>query len=345
MALSDMPAKMRSEIESLLAWKQTDFAIKRPKRGKIRAVSAGKLSGFICQLAGYISNILGETPNSFRDLVQQEFVERFVEWIINHRGVSGRSLRPSLGMVFAVVKYHPSFASHDFSWFKTLMDSIPTEPDSERKQRKTQKYVEYKVLEAIPDRIRAEKNAYERRKRKNPKRVASLAMEELVIRWLTILPWRQRNLRACRITGPNLNLFKAKIHPFSQLDKRTWVVEEEQKNPNAEFWQIRFSPEETKTGVAIHLLLPRQRHGPLEQYLKEYRPLLVTGSDAEVLLLNRNGAPLNSKLMQRIIGHWSLRFGGLRTTPHLFRDAVAFKWWKKIQETISHSQRCFGTRA
>ena len=31
----------------------------------------------------------------------------------------------------------------------------------------------------------------------------------------------------------------------------------------------------------------------------------------------------------KIIGKWTLKYGGVRTTPHLFRDSIAFKWLKE----------------
>jgi hypothetical protein len=53
-------------------------------------------------------------------------------------------------------------------------DSIPLEDDSERKKRKSMKYLEYEVLEAIPGKIRAVREAYG--KKKASKHLALLAM-------------------------------------------------------------------------------------------------------------------------------------------------------------------------
>jgi hypothetical protein len=199
----------------------------------------------------------------------------------------------------------------DFNWFKSLLDSIPVEEDSGRIDRKAQKYVDYGLLEAIPDKIRAERKAHEK-KRDSAKRFACLAMEELVMLWLTILPWRHRNVRECRISVPSPNLFKGKIPPFSTLDKPDWIVEEEQRNPSATFWQVRFSTKETKTDISIHILLPMQLIGPLEEYLAKYRPTLIRSPDVDTLMVNRISNSLNSKLMQRVVGDWTLRLAGLR---------------------------------
>lgn len=323
---------LRGEVEALLKWKQAEFAPGRPKKGKIRPVSAQKLREFFGELAGYAINICGVQPKSLHDLLQQELVTKFVGWIINERAVRTRSFRCSIGMLFAAIRYYPACAPLDLDWLKKLIDSIPAEDESERKQRKAGKVLDYEVLEAIPGKIRAELKKYERGRSKNAKYAAQLAMEELIMRWLTILPWRQRNLRQCRIGGNNPNLFKGRIPSSSGLDKPAWVLKEEAKNPNAEFWQIRFSTKETKTHIAIHVLLPRQLIAPLEHYLTEHRPHLVTGQDPQTLFLNRHGKPLDTKIMQRIVGYWSLRYGGGRTTPHLVRDAIAFKWLKEHPE-------------
>jgi len=38
---------------------------------------------------------------------------------------------------------------------------------------------------------------------------------------------------------------------------------------------------------------------------------------------------MRADLVDKVIGHWTLQYGGVRTTPHLFRDAIAFKWLKE----------------
>jgi hypothetical protein len=167
-----------------------------------------------CQLAGYAINICDLQPVSVTELLQKDLVEAFVEWAINERGIKGWPLKHKLVTIVAVVNHHPSYRSQDFSWLKTLVDSIPIEDASERKQRKARKYVEYDVLETIPAKIHAVREDYERARNKKPKRVSRLAMEQLMIRWLLVLPWRQRNVRECRVNGSSPNLFKSKIPAF-----------------------------------------------------------------------------------------------------------------------------------
>ncbi|HUN86140.1 MAG TPA: tyrosine-type recombinase/integrase [Terracidiphilus sp.] len=312
---------------TLVKWKQADFAINRPKRGKIRAISATVLIQIICQVAGYLVNICGRQLSSFAQLIERTVIEGFVEWSINERGVKGLSIKPRIGMIAAVVKSHPRFAGQDFSWFKTLADSIPLEDESERKKRKALKYLEYEILESIPAVIHAELEKALRRKRMY--RAAYLATEELLMRWLLILPWRQLNIRSCRIGGTHPNIFRGKISPFSDIDKPAWVVEEETRNPEAVFWQIHFTPAETKTKVEVRAVLPKRLVKPMEEYLAKYRPELLDGKATVNLFLNRKGRALSKSSVENIVEKWTYRCGGVRMNPHQARDSFAFRWLKE----------------
>jgi integrase len=161
------------------------------------------------------------------------------------------------------------------------------------------------------------------------KQVARLVAQELLIKWLTVLAWRQRNVRECRIAGSSPNLFKAKIPPFSDIDMPEWVQQELQRNRDAEFWQFHFSPLETKTNKDVHAILPRQLISLLEEYLNEFRPYLVGTADPGLLFLNNRGNPMRANQVDRLVSGLTLRHGGRRVNPHLFRDIVAFTWLKE----------------
>jgi integrase len=325
--LEQFPPTMKNDVQALLKWKQADFAINRPKRGKIRAVSADVLRQIICQLAGYVVNIRDGQLSSLAELFQQSVIEGFVEWSINERGMKGLSIKTRIGMVAAVVKNHTMFVGQDHSWFKTLADSIPLEDESERKKRKAEKYLEYEVLESIPAQIHTELEAAMRKNQMY--RAAYLASEELLITWLLILPWRQRNLRECRFGGKQPNIFRGKISPFSDIDKPAWVVEQEAQNPEAEFWQIHFTPAETKTKVEVRAVLPKQLIKPLEEYLTKYRPELLNGKATVNLFLNRKGRAMAASTIRNIVEKWTFRCGGVRMNPHQARDSFAFRWLKE----------------
>jgi integrase len=327
--LEEMSAKLREDIQTVLKWKMAEFARNRPKFGKIRAVTANNNRLILQQLTGYVVKICGGNPQSLHELIQQDNIEGFIEWAINDRHIKGRSVQGRLAGVLAIVKYHPLFAGQDFTWFKTLLDSIPIEDDSERTKRKAAKYVSYDELEAIPEKISAYRKAYEKNRHKDLVRVAQLFMEELMFRWYLVFPWRQRNLRECRISGIAPNLFKARIPSITEIDKPDWIEEEEAKDPAAEFWQISFSPQGTKTHISVDLLLPRHLIQPLEEYLAEYRPLLLNGNDPGTLFVTSRGKSMRPDQVGKVVGHWTTEFASNRTTPHMIRDSVAYKWLKE----------------
>jgi integrase len=223
------------------------------------------------------------------------------------------------------MRQHPTYSSLDLSWFKPFLESLPIEAESERRMRKEKKYLEYAVVETIPAKIHAERLSASANQESQ---AARLAMEELLLTWLLVLPWRQRNIRECRIGGPRPNLFRAKI-PNRSIDMQAWVRNEAQKNPEAEFWQLHFVPKETKTGREIRAFVPRQLIGPLEEYLTQFRPQLLKQSDPGTLFLTKDGTSMTRGNVYNLITRLTSRHGGRSVNPHLFRDIVAFAWLKE----------------
>jgi len=321
------PQPLRTQVEGLLKWKTAEFSLDRPKKGQIRQVTADKIREKVCQLLGFAVNIRGASEvNSLTQLVTKEIVSDYVAWCINERGVKGETLHNHLGRLDVAMRQHPSYASLSLSWFKTLLESLPIEPESERRMRKVKKYLDYPIIEAIPAMIRAERSSSSKHRTEH---VEALAMEELLIRWLIILANRQRNIRQCRVGGPAPNLFKAKIPSYTSIDKPIWVQMEEQRNPEAQFWQLHFTAKETKTGKEIHAVLPRPLIAPLEEYLAEFRPQLVKQGDPGTLFIGNEGRPLTSNSLCNLVSRLTSRYGGRRVNPHLFRDIVAFAWLKE----------------
>lgn len=324
--LDQFPPTLKNEVVELLKWKRAEFALDRPKNARIRLVSSEGIQDTICQLFGFAAKFCGETSiTTLLDLVQKPIVWKFIEWKINERKVKARSLQLPLGRLSAAMRQHPKYSSLDHRWLKVLLDGLPAEPESERKRRKANKYLEYEVLESIAGEIHAGRNLAVK---KGPWYLALQVRNELLMKWLPILPWRQRNVRECRIGGPNPNLFRSKIPPFSDIDKPEWVIEDERKNPDAEFWQFRFNFEETKTGIDVHAVLPRPLIGPLEEYLKDFRHRMLRGPDPGLLFVNQVGRPMTEDQVTVAVGDLTQQYGGKRVTPHPFRDIVAFTWLK-----------------
>ena len=203
-------------MEDLLRWKQAKFSLDRPKGGRHRHVTSKRLKQSFCALLGFV---VRERPDleitSVADLVRREIVGGFAEWSMNERRVAGDSLLRNFRLLFAALSQHPSFNSLDLSWTKRFLGSLPTEPKSELKKRKAEKFLPHKVIQSIPAKIRAGRQAASK---KDVPHVARLAMEELLMLWFCILPWRQRNVRECRIGGPTPNLFKGRAGTSTVLE-------------------------------------------------------------------------------------------------------------------------------
>jgi hypothetical protein len=170
------PAQLRTEVEALLAWKQDRYAEGRPARARLRAVTAKSLEECIARLYGFVTNI--EKHRNITRLVQlvtKKFVASFIKWNLNERGLKGRACAVPLGLLRAAMKSHPTYRSHNFDWFRTLLSEIPPDAESEMRERKTSKYLPYEVLEGIPTRIRAR---HKEVGNENSKRVARLVHDD-----------------------------------------------------------------------------------------------------------------------------------------------------------------------
>ena len=321
--VNQFPSRLKSEVQELLKWKQAEFAPGRPSEGQHRAVTARALKDVICRLFGYAVFVRKDVGiKCLADLVREDIVGGFVGWRINERRNGGYGVRISLGMLRAALRYHPVHRQINMDWCEALINSIALEPESSQRARKAKKFVAYAVLEAVPALIRKARSAVTT----DSMKVSELVMHELLMFWLLILPWRQKNIRQMRVSGPEPNIFKEPISPFSELKKPDWVLQEENANPTAKFWQFRFSPHETKNGHEVHALLPKQLVPLLEHYLCDHRPRLLRGNYCDTLFLNRRGGALDTITTSQIVRELTLRYAGREVTPHRFRDIIAYAW-------------------
>jgi integrase len=327
--VSEFPDKLRSEVETVLKWKQAEFAPGRPKGGKLRAVTAKSLRHTFTSLVGFACNIAMIKPECLLDLMKEDFLTQFIEWSLTERDVSARSLKKSLGSLHGAVRHHPVYKAEDLTWLPPLITSLSLEPESAIQERKNLKDLPYETVATIPAKIRAGRGEAAKI---NRKQLAVQARNELLIQWLVTLAWRQRNIRECRIQGTKPNLFRAKLPRISSVNKPFWVVAAEAENPDAMFWQFKFTADETKSGRPVHCVLPKKLADLVDEYLLDYRDELVIGTDPGTLFLNENGGPLTTSRLNNIVSEQTLRHGGRVVTPHLFRDILAYAWLEKKPE-------------
>jgi len=318
-----MPEPLRTQVRSLLKWKTDRYSKGRPQHGRLRPVSAVQLENWIGRLFGFVRNVAQRTDiSSLTYLLTEDIVTSFVEWAINVRNLSRTSLM-KLSLIYAAVRHHPDYKNMDWQWFHELFSTLPDDPESARLERKTSKMLPYDVVVSIPDRIQAEIS----KKSLTDEQRAWLAHDALSVRWLTVLPWRQRNIRECRLGDPQTaNLFVAELPTGQHVARPKWVEDALVKDPKAQFWQFYFRESETKTGQQVRAIVPRCLINQLEEYLSTYRAALVGKDDPGTLFLNRWGGRLTPQQATELISQLVLKYGGRRVTPHLFRSIFAYKW-------------------
>ncbi len=334
--LKNFPPELRQEVLAVLKWKQAPYVKGRPAKSRLRPVSARNLENAITRLYGFLVNILPHLPEAaikvetasirtLPELVTPDSVSAFIDWWINIRQLKGRSLVVALGLVCAALKQHPNFKDKDFAWLDELIQGIPFEPESQRRDRKERKYLPYDTVADIPRRIHETQTEAATRGAKD---LAWAVHDELLMKWLVVLPWRQRNIRECRIglKSKGANLFKAEIEQWDNIKKPKWVEERLKTNPREPFWQYHFRENETKNGHEVRSILPRRLVPLLEEYLEHHRPHLVNGNDPGTLFVNRDGNRLTDTRVDSLVSNLTLRHAGRRVTPHIFRDIWAY-WW------------------
>lgn len=340
-----LPKQLRDEVSDVLTWKEAAYAEGRRHEWKHKKISAKQLEGCITQLYGFVTHVeprlhtgIGNSPSARRkkvsslvELVTERSVRSYVKWSLNDRKLLGESVSTKLGLLFAALRQHPNYRGRNFNWFSAITSEIPPDPESGRRERKERKYLPYDVVADVPRRIHERRESLANLELKT---MALLVRDELLMSWLVILPWRQLNIRECRIGSQveRVNLFKGEISPLFNIAKPRWVRERMEVNPREEFWQYRFWEDETKNHREVHSILPRRLISLLEEYVGHHRSALLNGSDPGTLFLNEDGRALTRDGIGSLVSELTLRYAGKRVTPHLFRDIFAYWWLKKHPE-------------
>ena len=326
--LSLMPEPLRREIEDLLEWKQAKYA---PGRGKrLRPVTAQNLKCIICQLYGFVRDVQGRKDvDSLEKLATEESILAFNAWSINERGLQGYTLASRLRLLHAALRCYPATKQQDFKWLPAAIADLPRAIQSEIRERKMEKYVDYEILRKIPDLMRAERKVAAKQ---GSLALAWLVHDELLTSWLLRLVWRQLNVRCCQIGGSAPHLFKAPIPPLTNMSIPPWVQEKRRSDPETKFWQFRFREAETKTGCERRGVVPHALVALLEEYLEHYRPLLLRGADPGTVFVNRDGGQLTTGQIINLVKDITWKYAQRPVNPHLFRDSFAFWWLERHPE-------------
>lgn len=325
--LSDFPEPLRTDVDNLLKWKVAEFSPGRPQKFRFRQCTADGVRNFISRIFGFLRNVQGKVVRTLEELLSKDSLSAYLEWCINVRHLRTCTLSSKLVMIHAAVKRYPQFKERgkEFGWISELISELPVDSAVSLQERKNKKWVSYDELSRIPEKIR---NEVTKNTRLSVRAKALMVRNELIITWLTTQPWRQRNLRECKLgrREDGANLFKEEIPPFSIMARPHWVNEQLKADPHAKFWQFYFRPNETKAGHPVQGILPRPLIPILERYLESSRSLLTSGNDVQTLFVNAHGRPLRSEAMCNLVEDITSRYTGRRMNPHLFRDAFALAW-------------------
>lgn len=325
---------------------------------ELRDVTATKVVDEICRLYGFVKNICNkeENINSLDSLLREKIVRSYQVWMQHKRKLKGTGIQTRLGTLFSSLRQYPGASHINLNWVSALLRSIPPTPQTEVQARKSNRIVSMHALEAVPDMLRNERNKLigqhtradrstgSTRRREHGRsteqklakvratrlvRIAVLAQQELIIRFLLILVWRVENLSECRILANAdrpANLFKGPVVPKLGKDIPEWALGLIQRDPNIPLFQFEFSEEETKAGRPVMAVLPDILTTFLEEFLTFYRPILVCGDDPGTLFVNQFGNAISKQQIEEAVQEATLRYTGRPVNPHLFRDIYAVEY-------------------
>lgn len=322
-----LPVDFKESLVALLAWLVADWAEDRPDKKHLRKVTAMGIQATVCMLFGFaLTKFPTLTIKTVPELFVKSIIGAYVKYARNERHVDGHYLRKRLEALCSAIRWHMKTPMEDLVWFKELMETLPAKADEDKiKERKRHTRVDHKDVRKIPAKIRA---AREKSIRRGTLDYALSIRNELIITWLLYLPWRQKNLRQMRL---GVNLFKGPLEDVYEIP--AWVIEEQRRNSQAEFWQIRFGKNETKMKHGVVAVLPRPLITILEEYLS-VRDLVVAANkkaiDAGPLLLSETGKAIGMNGMTDIVQTLTFRHldPAKAINPHRFRDLFAYAWLK-----------------
>jgi integrase len=329
--LRNMLPSLRNEVEGLLSFLTDEFEFER--RGPVlRPATVQNRLGFLERLVGFVENIQrAPRVETLSDIITKTTVAEYTKWAMKVRKVNGENLFTGLAGLHADLKKHPGYAGVDLSWLPAILEKLPRVQQSDIDRRKEGKYIPFDVANAIPGRIR---EARARARNQTDVELALSLRDELIMLWLVILPWRQRNLRECRLEGgPHKNLYHAPISKNSSASQPAWLLEQEKKHPGKPVWQIYFSKDETKSKNEAAGFLPLELAALLEEYLNHRSALIRVGKpDPGTLFLSDTGTRLTQKRVEALVESLTSVYAGTATNPHLFRDIVAYEWLREHPE-------------
>jgi integrase len=329
--LRKMHLSLRKEVEDLLSYLGDELDFDRPGPPLRQATVEGRRAT-LERLVGFVENVQGcPRVEALADVLAKETVSQHIKWAKNERGVLGETIVTDLSGIYAIFQKHPKYTDLDLSWLPAMLRKLPRVKRSEIDRRKEKKYISFEAADAIPRKIR---EARTHAKNRTEIDVALSLRNELIMLWLVILPWRQRNLRGCRLSGgPHKNLYFAPVRNLSSVSQPEWLVEQEKVHRRKPVWQICFSVDETKSKNEVQGYLPAELVRLLEEYLNHRPAQIPLGKpDPGTLFVNEDGKAITRSKMTTLVQSLPSTYAETAVNPHLYRDIVAYEWLKHHPE-------------
>lgn len=317
----DMPESVRDRIFDAINARRA-----MSKLGIVSTTLVTERAIILCfeRLCGYAIRVCGMNVADLDPLLDETFIRDFAFWLHGNRKYKRASVVHNISLIFSTLRCSPQYQGRDFDWVYDVLRKIRKEPDSGLKARRRQRHVEFNKLAAVPGRIATERTALQD---SSPTSAAWLAHDELLLSCLILAQYPSQFVRQARL---GTNLFKGLIpkdNPPFKLP--AWAKEVLASDPGAEFWQFRH---ESNDGQVFRGLVLRAMIPLLEQYLNQFRPLLIaTGnrSDPGTVFFNRALHPMSPYTFGQHLVRLTYRYLGKCVTPTAIRSSFAYHWRRK----------------
>lgn len=276
------------------------------------------------QFCGIVSNAQElETVDSILDLFTPARIRDFATRLSAEHGCKRTTIVGRVGRMINALRLSPRFRDVNFDWVYEILREFRIENPEELRSRRRTKEVDYDLLSSMIKKMNAERNAL---KDPSDEELGWRVHDELLIVWMTTLPWFPLCIREARLLGDEPNIFNLPAPNVGTTGIPPWAVVERDNNPRSTFWQFQFSRSETPNGMPANGFVPRRLITLLDKYTTLHRRHLLQGADPKTLFLDRFGGRMTAiSLMQRV-GILTERYLQKKVTPEAFRAIFGYHW-------------------
>lgn len=343
MPLEQMNENLRKEILKAVAWKTAHRSKGRSARGRLRPSSQKRLLETIQGLCAYATFNLGICGiSSLRQVLSEEIVCGFIDWLQTERGRQTPGILTSLRYLQALVTTYPLYKSRNYKWLPRKLKSLPREPKWALDLRKKKRAADYSLLEEIPEKLQAEIE-----ETPDPVRAAWLARDRLLVSILLQKPFRNKNLRTLTISSEDsATVCQRSLPPRARRSIGLSAAARKalEKDPERKFWVVHFNEDQMKGKKEVWWLVPRDLVRQLTEYLKIHRPRLIgSAPDPQTLFVNKARRAMSCSEVAYVVAGLCMRYLRRPLTPHDFRRVYSTFFlaeggtMEELQQELGHN--------